>query len=83
MLLSQTISQLFPPKSTMGVGFMHVKLYVHGLTYVKYVTNPVNMPLCASTGPVLARCWQHRTSTGPVLATNGMFIGTLLNLLNM
>jgi len=38
---------------------------------------PVNMPLCASTGPVLARCCQHRTSTGPVLATNGMFIGLM------
>ena len=33
------------------------------------------MPLCASTGPVLGRCCQHRTSTGPVLATNGMFTG--------
>ena len=31
------------------------------------------MPLCASTGPVLGRCCQHRTSTGPVLVTNGMF----------
>ena len=31
------------------------------------------MPLCASTGPVLGRRCQHRTSTGPVLATNGMF----------
>ena len=36
---------------------------------------PVNMPLVASTGPLLVRCWQHRTSTGPVLATNGMFMG--------
>ena len=34
---------------------------------------PINMPLCASTGHVLGRCCQHRTSTGPVLATNGMF----------
>ena len=33
------------------------------------------MPLCASTGPVLGRCCQHQTSTGPVLATNGMFTG--------
>ena len=31
------------------------------------------MPLCASTGPVLGRCCQHRHSTGPVLATTGMF----------
>ena len=36
---------------------------------------PVNMPLYASTGPVLGRCCQHRTSTGPVQATNGMFTG--------
>ena len=36
-------------------------------------STPINMPLCASTGPVLLRCCQHRTSTGPVLATNGMF----------
>ena len=37
--------------------------------------HPINMPLCASTVPVLGRCWQHRTSTGPVLVTNGMFTG--------
>ena len=36
---------------------------------------PINMSLCASTGPVLGRCCQHRNSTGPVLATNGMFTG--------
>ena len=29
---------------------------------------PANMPLCATTGLVLGRCWQHRPSTGPVLA---------------
>ena len=29
---------------------------------------PVNMPVCASTGPFLGRCWQHRPRTGPVLA---------------
>ena len=34
------------------------------------------MRLCASTGPVLWRCWQHRPSTGPVLAHNRMFMGT-------
>ena len=34
------------------------------------------MPLVASTGPVLVRCWQHRPSTGPVLAHNGMFMGS-------
>jgi len=34
------------------------------------------MLLCASTGPVVGRCWQHRTSTGPVLATNGVFTGS-------
>ena len=38
---------------------------------------PVNMPLVASTGPVLVRCWQHRPSTGPVLAHSGMFMGYL------
>jgi len=37
--------------------------------------NPVNMPLRANTGPVLGRCCQHLASTGPVLATNGMFTG--------
>ena len=42
------------------------------------VVIPVNMPLVASTGPVLVRCWQHRPSTGPVLAHNGMFMGMLL-----
>ena len=36
----------------------------------------VNMPLVASTGPALVRCWQHRPSTGPVLAHNGMFMGS-------
>ena len=41
---------------------------------------PINMPLCASTGPVLVRCCQHPTSTGPVLATNGMFTGTYLRM---
>ena len=41
---------------------------------------PINMPLCASTVPVLGRCCQHRTSTGPVLATNGMFTGVLSHL---
>ena len=29
----------------------------------------INIPLSASTGPVLGRCWQHRPSKGPVLAT--------------
>ena len=38
-------------------------------------SNPIHMPLCASTGPVLGPCCQHRTSSGPVLATNGMFTG--------
>ena len=41
-------------------------------------TIPIIMPWCASTGPVLGRCCQHRTSTGPVLATNGMFTGDAL-----
>ena len=40
------------------------------------------MPLCASTGPVLGRYCQHRTSTGPVLATNGMFTGIMAQCLN-
>ena len=34
----------------------------------------MNMPLCASIGPVLGRCSQHRTSTSPILV-NGMFTG--------
>ena len=37
--------------------------------------SPVNMPIGASTGPVLVRRWQHRPSTGPVLARNGIFTG--------
>jgi len=34
---------------------------------------PVNILVGAITGPVLGRCWQHRPSTGPVPARNGMF----------
>ena len=30
----------------------------------------INMPVCASTGSVLGRCCQHRSSTGSVLAHN-------------
>jgi len=41
------------------------------------------MPSCASTGPVLGRCCQHRPSTCPILATNGMFIGILTALVVM
>ena len=40
-----------------------------------YSDEHVNMPLVASTGPVLVRLWQHRPGTGPVLAHNGMFMG--------
>ena len=36
---------------------------------------PINMPLWASTGPVLGRWCQHRTSTDPVLATNSILQG--------
>ena len=39
------------------------------------IEDPVNMPLVASTGPILDRCCQHRPSTGPVLAYTGMFMG--------
>ena len=47
-----------------------------GIYTPKLISNiPVNMPLVASTGRVLGRCCQHRTSTGPVLATNGMYTG--------
>ena len=42
---------------------------------VQEKVSPVNMPLVASTGPVLGQCWQHRPSTLPVLAHNGMFMG--------
>ena len=35
------------------------------------------MPVCASTGPVIGRCWQHQPSTGPVLAHNGLVTGRL------
>ena len=36
---------------------------------------PVSIPVGIGTGPVLVRCWQHRTSTSPVPARNGMFAG--------
>ena len=39
---------------------------------------PINMPLCASTGPVLGRCWQHWPSTGSVLAHNSMFMRSVM-----
>jgi len=44
---------------------------------ISWIIIPVNMPIVASTGPVLVRCWQHRPSIGPVLAHNGMFMGML------
>ena len=34
---------------------------------------PVNIPLVNSSWPVLVQCWQHRPSTGTVLAHYGMF----------
>jgi len=46
-----------------------------GLSLCFLALHPINMPLRARTGPVLVRCCQHRTSTGPVLATSGMFTG--------
>ena len=39
---------------------------------------PVNMPVCAITGPVLVWCSQHWPSIDPVLAHNGMFTGVFL-----
>jgi len=39
---------------------------------------PINMPLSASIGPVLGRCYQHRTSIRPVLAHTGIFTGVLV-----
>ena len=42
------------------------------------IFDPVNMPLRAGTGPVLGRCSQHRTNTGPVLAPTGIFTSKLL-----
>ena len=45
----------------------------------KQTAIPVNMPLVASTGPVLVLCWQHLPSTSPVLAHNGMFMGLARN----
>ena len=38
---------------------------------------PAKMPVCASTGPALGRCCQHRTSTGPAPAHKGKFTGVL------
>ena len=40
----------------------------------EFLRFPVNMPLVASIGPVLVRCWHYRPSTGPVLAHNGMIM---------
>ena len=42
------------------------------LTFDRY---PLNMPLCAGTGLVPARCYRQQSSTGPVLTHNGMFTG--------
>jgi len=41
----------------------------------KWVFNrhPVNIPVWASTVPVLVRCWQHRPSTGPLWQVYGGF----------
>ena len=52
--------------------YRYTTLYLINIHHI-----PINIPVCASTGPVLGRCCQHRTSTGPVLATNGMFTGLL------
>ena len=46
-----------------------------------YHVYPVKMPLVASTGPVLVRCWQHQPRTGPVLATNGIFMEIIHNII--
>ena len=43
--------------------------------YIEPGRYPVDMVLCARTGPVLGRCCQHRPSIGPVLTHNGMFTG--------
>jgi len=59
--------------------FLHYLLgsvFLHALNSLLFThpflcTSPITMPLCAITGPVLDRCCQHRTSTGPVMAHNG------------
>ena len=52
-------------------------VYVTGIkitkSYIRYI--PINIPLSASTGPVLGRCYLHQASTGPVPADKGMFTG--------
>jgi len=40
------------------------------------------MLVCASTGPVLDRCFQHRPSIGPVLAHMGLFMAFHLRYLH-
>ena len=40
---------------------------LHGITN-QFTPNQTFSPDCARTGPVLVRCWQHKPSTGPVLA---------------
>ena len=47
------------------------------LFFSRCLFRPVNMPVWPSTGPFLVRCWQHRPSTGPVLAHYGMCMGQL------
>jgi len=50
--------------------------YVQLMPYMYEIYRvPINMPLCASAGPVLVRCWKHRPSTDPALAHYVMFMG--------
>ena len=49
----------------------NIFMICHGIAF------PINMPLSASIGPALDRCCQHRPSTGPALADNGMSTGLL------
>ena len=71
----------------MGCDYPQCKCFIYITLCISFVSSelrtrahhPVNMPVCASTGPVQGRCCQHRPITGPVPATNDMFTGHMPN----
>ena len=52
---------------------VRTRVFPEEANYTELIRYPVKMPVGASTGPLLGRCWQHRPTTGPVLAHTGMF----------
>ena len=53
--------------------FFHNTVFVSWITAEFWSCCPINMPQCARNGLELARCFQHRASSGPVLAYGSMF----------